>query len=56
MAMLEQQALSLAPRDDHIYLPRNRLVLQQFASIRLVTMSGGRSGSHSQGGEQLESA
>lgn len=43
MATLEQQAQGPAPHDDHIYLPRNRFVLQQFASIRLVTASGGRS-------------
>lgn len=42
MDTLEQQALRPAPCIDHIYLPRNRLVLQQFAPIRLVTASGGR--------------
>lgn len=53
-ATLEQQAQDPAPLHDHIYLPRNHFVLQQFSSIRLVTASGrsdgsGRGGSGSVG-------
>lgn len=40
MAMLEQQPHAYSA---HIYLPRNSSLLQQFASIRPVTTSGGRS-------------
>lgn len=53
VATLEQQAQGWTPRDGHIYLPRNCFVLQQFASIRLVTASGGHSDGSGHGGQRL---